>query len=200
MKSNVMVSISAAIFSLTFFSGTFQVYAQNGTSGADNRSAERAISQRMVSAQTVVNKVLEGKKTKSGEGFEVELVQKVKLSDGQELPRGTTLAGTIVTDDMQAGSSKLVVRFTEARVKGGKTIPVQAVVIGLYDQGSLNAQYGNTGWNPGQVDVEQNSAAGGLSLHSRAGSGDSGTFESKKDNVKLDRGSALFVAIAPASN
>ena len=150
----------------------------------------------MVSAQTVFNKSLEGKNLKPGQEFEVSLVQKIKLNDGQELPKGTVLVGTIVTDDMQAGNSKLTLRFVQARVKDGKTIPIQAVVTGLYDQGSLNAQYGNNGWAPGQVHVQQDKAAGGLALHSQVGSSESGTLESKKDNVKIDRGSSMFVAIA----
>jgi hypothetical protein len=201
MRSINMLSVSAAILSLILVSGTTKAVAQSATSGAEGSSEEHALSQRMVPAQAVLDKSLEGKKTKAGEEFLVTLTNKVKLSDGQMLPGGSILAGTIVTDDMQAsGNSKLTVHFTEVRVKGGKAVPVQAVVIGYYDQGSLNAQYGNTGWAPGQVDVKQGSAPGGLTMHSRVGSADSGTFESKKDNVKLDRGNALFVAIAPAGN
>jgi hypothetical protein len=95
------------------------------------------------------------------------------------------------------GSSELTLRFTQARLKDGKTVPVQAVITGAYSQDSLNARYGNSGWAPGQVSVEQNGTLGNLKLVSRVGAGDSGTFETKKDNVKLDRGSALSLAIAP---
>lgn len=196
MRSSMLVSITAAFVFLSFLPSVNQARAQ---SGADNNAAGQAVSQKMVSVQTVVNKSLESKKAKTGDAFEVEIVQKAKLSDGQELPRGATLAGTIVSDDVQSGKSTLTLRFTEARLKGGKTIPVQAVITGLYDSGSLNAQYGNTGWTPGQVDVQQNAAPNGLTLHSHAGNDDSGTFESKKDNVKLDRGSALFLGVAPAA-
>jgi hypothetical protein len=199
MKREGTISLCTAILSVAFLSGALQSNAQSGVAGAGkNDSAEHSASLRMVAAQTVFNKSLEGKNVKAGQEFEVSLVQKVKLNDGQELPKGTVLVGTIVTSNMQSsGNSKLAVRFTQARQKDGKTIPIQAVLIGLYDQGSLNAEYGSNGWDPGQVNVQQDKAAGGLILRSQVGAGDSGTLESKKDNVKVDRGSALFLAIAP---
>ena len=198
MKCEGTISLYTAILSVAFLSGTIQSNAQSAAAGADNASADHSKSLHMVSAQAVFNKSLEGKNVKAGQEFEVNLVQNVKLSDGQELQKGTVLVGTILSADMQAsGNSKLCVRFAQARVKDGKTIPIQAVLTGLYDQDSLNAQYGNNGWVPGQVNVQQDKAAGGLTLRSRVGAGDSGTLESKKNNVKIDRGSALFLGIAP---
>jgi hypothetical protein len=200
MKYEGTLSLCTAILSVAFLSSTIQSNAQSGAAGAgSNTSVEHSASLRMVSAQTVLNKSLEGKNVKAGQEIEVSLVQKVRLNDGQELPKGTVLVGTIVASDMQSkGNSKLGFRFAQARTKEGKTIPIQAVIIGLYDQGSLNAQYGNNGWEPGQVNIQQEKAAGGLTLRSQVGAADSGTLESKKDDVKIDRGSALFLAIAPA--
>jgi hypothetical protein len=198
MKCEGTISLCTVILSAAFLSNAIQSNAQSGTAIAEaNVSVEHSTSMRMVSAPTVFSKTLDAKDAKPGQEFEVSLTQKVKLNDGQELPKGTVLVGTIVTNETQSGKSKLTFRFVQARAKDGKTIPIQAVATGLYDQGSLNAQYGNNGWTPGQVNVQQDKAAGGLTLHSQVGSSESATLESKKDNVKIDRGSALFLALAP---
>ena len=192
MKSQAI--ISAAILSFAFFSGAVRVSAAQ----ADTNSTDHALAMRMVPAQVVVTKTIDGKKSQAGQQFELELTSKAKLQSGQELPKGSVLMGTIVTNEMNSkGTSKLVLRITQARLKDGKTIPVQAVITGAYSQDSLNAQYGNSGWAPGQINVQQNGTLGSLNLISRVGGTDSGTFETKKDNVKLDRGSALSLAIAP---
>jgi hypothetical protein len=193
MKSQAM--ISAAVLSFAFFSGSVQARAAQADS---NPSTGHALAMRMVPAQVVVTKTIDAKKAQAGQQFEMELSSKVKLQSGQELPKGAVLVGTIVTDEVNAkGTSKLSLRFTQARLKDGKTVPVQAVITGAYSQDSLNAQYGNSGWAPGQINVQQNGTLGSLNLISQVGGNDSGTFETKKDNVKLDRGSALSLAIAP---
>ncbi len=195
MKSEAAIALSTAVLSLAFLSGSFQAQAES----TQSTSQAKALAARMVPAQAQFSKTLEGSKVQAGQQFEVSLVQKVKLSDGQELPRGTVLEGKIVTDKMQAsGNSKLVLRFTDAKLKDGKSIPIQAVATGLYSEGSMDAQYGNSDWNPSELAVEQLNATGGLSLHSSIGSSNSVTLESKKDDVKVDHGSALFLAIAPS--
>jgi len=195
MKSQVKVSMSAAVLCFAFFSGAVQARAAQTDS---NSSPDRALAMRMVPAQVVVTKTIDAKKSQAGQPFEVVLTAKVKLQSGDELPKGSVLLGTIVSNEANSnGTSKLVLRITQARLKDGKTIPVQAVITGAYSQDSLNARYGNSGWAPGQVSVEQNGTLGSLNLSSHVGSGDSGTFQTKKDNVRLDRGSALSLAIAP---
>jgi hypothetical protein len=192
MKSQAI--ISAAVLSFAFFSGTVQARAAQ----ADTNSADHALAMRMVPAQVVVTKTIDAKKSQAGQQFELELSSKVKLQSGQELPKGSVLVGTIVTNEMNSNStSKLVLRITQARLKDGKTVPVQAVITGAYSQDSLNARYGNSGWAPGQINTQQNGTLGSLNLTSRVGGTDSGTFETKKDNVRLDRGSAFSLAIAP---
>ncbi len=194
MKTQAMITMSAAVLSFAFFSVTAQARAAQADS---NSSPDRALAMRMVPAQVVVTKTLDAKKAQAGQQFEVELSSKVKLQSGQELPKGSVLMGTIVTNDMNSkGNSKLSLRFTQARLKDGKTVPVQALITGAYSQDSLNARYGTSGWAPGQVNVEQNGTLGGLNLTSRVGDNESGTFETKKDNVKLDRGSVLSLGIA----
>lgn len=195
MKSQAMITMSAAVLSFALFSGTVQTRAAQTDS---NSSPDHALAMRMVPAQVEVIKTIDAKKAQAGQEFELQLTSKVKLQSGQELPKGSVLVGTIITSELNSnGNSKLVLRIKQARLKDGKTIPVQAVITGAYSQDSLNARYGNSGWAPGQVNVQQNGTLGSLNLSSQVGSGDSGTFQTKKDNVKLDRGSALSLAIAP---
>ena len=193
MKREATISLSAAVLSLAFFSGAAQAQANN----ISNLSSEQAEAQQMVPALATFDKTLDAKKMQQGQQFEVKLNDKVKLKDGEELPHGTMLQGTVVTDDMQSGSgSKLVLRFTQAHLKDGKTIPIRATITGVYAQGSLDSEYGNE-WSPSQLVLEQNGAMHGVDLHSRIGAKNSGTFEAKnKSDVKFDRGSALGLAIA----
>ena len=198
MKSQAMIAMSAAVLSFAFLPGTVQICAAQTDS---NSTDSHALAMRMVPAQVEVTKTIDAKKAQAGQQFEVELTSKVKLQSGQELPKGAVLVGTIVSDQMNSnGTSKLTLRFTQARLKDGKTVPVQAVITGAYPQDSLNARYGNSGWVPGQINIQQNGTLGSLKLSSRVGDGDSGTFETRKDNVKIDRGSALSLAIAPGDS
>ncbi len=202
MKREAMISLSAAVLSLAFFPGAAQARSNSSVSDANSVSpAAKAVAQRMVPAQAVFTKTLDAKKAQQGQQFEVTLNQKVKLKNGEELPRGTILNGTIVTDQMHSnGESKLVLRFIQAHLKDGKTIPIRVAITGAYSQGSLDAQYGSD-WTPAETNIEQEGAMGSLVLHSRIGATNSGTFESaKKSDVKLDRGSALSLAIAPAKS
>lgn len=193
MKREATISLSAAVLSLAFFPGPAQAQGNNSS----NLPSEQAEAQQMVPAQATFDKSFDAKKVQQGQQFEVTLNQKVKLKDSEELPRGTALEGTVVTDDMQSnGGSKLVLRFTQAHLKDGKTIPIRATITGVYSQGSLDAEYGGD-WTPSQLDIEQNEAMHGIDLHSRIGAENSGTFETKnKGDVKFDRGSTLALAIA----
>ena len=197
MKREAVISLSAAVLSLAFLPAAPQASAHedaNSNSPVDNTTV-----QRMVPAQAVFTKKLDAKQAQQGQQFQVALNQKVKLKNGEELPSGTVLEGTIVSDEMHSnGNSKLVLRFTQAHLKDGKDIPIQAAITGVYSQGSLDAQYGSE-WTPAETNIEQESAMDGFDLHSRIGATNSGTFESaNKSDLKFNRGSTLSLAIAPA--
>ena len=197
MKREATISLSAAVLSLAFLSGSAQAQGNNSS----NLASEQAEAQQMVPAQATFDKSFDAKKAQQGQQFEVTLNQNVKLKDGEELPHGTVLEGKVVTDNVQSSSgSKLVLRFAQAHLKDGKTIPIRATITGVYSQGSLDAEYGSD-WTPTQIDIEQEGAMHGVDLHSRIGAENSGTFEAKnKGDVKFDRGSALSLAIAPGQS
>lgn len=201
MKREAMISLSAAVLSLAFFATTAIAETHNSPSTANNgnSSAQLSIAKRMVPAQAELKETLDARKIHSGQQFEATLDHKVTLKDGQELPAGTVLVGKVVTDAMHAGgNSKLVLRITQAKLKDGKAIPIHAMIAGIYSQGSPDAEYGPF-WSPSELNIEQLGATGGIDLHSQIDGKTSGTFESKKkDDVKLNRGVEMSLAIAPA--
>lgn len=199
MKREAMISLSAAVLSLAFLPASSSAWALSPAtdSGTSASAAAQSDAQKMEPAQAVLNKTLDAKKVQPGQQFEAKLNGKVKLKDGKELPGGTVLVGTIATDNMQAsGSSRLALRFTEARLKDGKTLPIDAMILGVSPAGSPN--YGTAGlWTPQTLNIDQIGAIKGADLHSRVDGTNSGVFVAKKrDDLKLSQGSQLSLAIA----
>lgn len=139
-------------------------------------------------------------------GFEITLSKTVRLKDGPELPRGTQLVGTVASDPANANDdSRIELRFTEAALKGGKTVPIKATIVGVYapvfDDGeghqvAAGNQEPNT-WNNQILEVDQVEPQTGVELHSKIASDNSGTLVSaKKGVVKLPAGSEIALAIA----
>lgn len=199
MKREATISLSAAVLSLVLLPNFAQANTSNNSSnsGNSNTAAERSEALRMVPARAVLNKTIDARKVQQGQQFQATLDDKVKLKDGQELPRGAILYGTVVVDQMHSnGNSKLTLRFTNARLKGGETIPIQATITGVFPAGSSNDAYDGF-WTPNTLNIDQLGAVSGVDLHSRIDGKSSGTFiASKKDDVKLTEGSQLYLAIA----
>jgi hypothetical protein len=124
------------------------------------------------------------------------------------LPRGTTLLGQVTTNDMQQqGRSKLALRFDQARLKNGTTVPIRATIVGFYPanagefDGPDNLDAVPNDWSAKTLQLDQLGVARGVDLHSKISSQNSGVFVStKKDDVKLREGSQIQFAIAPANN
>lgn len=152
---------------------------------------------------------LNSQKLAAGATVTADLTHSVKLPNGTELPKGAHLVATVTSDDMQLnGHYKLALRFTEARMKNGKTVPIKATIL------SVNTQMTTVANDPstieavmdlpsnlnGQLDqIQQDGVTSGVDLHSAASSSDSGVFVTNKDNIKLPRGSKMELALAPAS-
>jgi hypothetical protein len=192
------LALASVILSLPLF-----VAAQDSpsTSAAGTSQASE-----MVPVNAALTHDLDAKKDHPGSQFEAKLNQKVRLSDGTELPSGAVLLGKVVEDDMQQqGTSKLALRFDQARLKDGKVIPVRATIVGIFEPASDNsAGYKNqipNNWTDGTLQVDQLGVIPGVDLHSKIASASSGVFVStKKDDVRLSRGSQIQLAIAPGSN
>jgi hypothetical protein len=160
---------------------------------------------KMVPAKAMLSRTLDADKDHPNTTIEANLRNKVTLSNGTVLPSNTTLIGKITNDDMQeTGTSKLALRFTQARLKDGKIVPIKATIVDIvtpnsyYGAGGMGDNMPNS-WTDGTLAVDQVGVLSGVDLHSKIASQNSGVFVSaKKHDVKLPSGSELQLAIAPA--
>jgi hypothetical protein len=162
-------------------------------------SSESAGALHLVPASALLLDTLDAKKLQPGATFTARLNTKVHLANGTELPAGTVLQGTVTSDDMNLqGTSKLALQFTTAQLKGGQSVPIKAAIVGLYSNDGVDDAYnGWADWNKQTVGVEQLDVMSGVDLHSQIDSQNSGVFvTTKKDDVKLGRGSNFSLAIA----
>jgi len=194
-----MKSWTAAL-SLTTLSLAMLVpaFGQNG-----QREAER-----MVPARASLTHAIDSKAAQPGYQFRATLDNNVHLNSGVELRHGDALVGTVVADDTNMpGKSHLAVRFTQAVLKNGQTVPIKATIVSLTppsdqvsDDYTAPDQVPNS-WNDGTLRVDQIGAVKDVDLHSSIASPNSGVFVStKKDDVKIPAGSELALAIAATNN
>jgi hypothetical protein len=206
MKREIAMSLSAASLALALFTAQY-LHAKTGPESTSTdystKTTTEAQSQAelMVPAQVILKSDLNALKLHTGDSFQAALVRKVKLINGPELPENTVLRGTVTIDQAgNSGSSRLILRFTEAELKGGRSLPVKAMITGL-----LRAGYSDSGiifhdsdaWNQSFVRIRQPNAIKGVDLHSSIDDPDSGAFVSANArNLKLAQGSKLGVALA----
>lgn len=179
--------------------------SQNGNSQSSNSMSGQSEASQMVPARADLDHTLDAKNAKPGHAFEARLLNKVHLKDGQDLPRGTTLVGKVGQDDMnENGRSKLALCFDQAKLKDGKTVPIKATILGIYNPGSqpldFNVAPGEqvpNDWNHKVLQVDQIGAVSGADLHSKIGSQNSGVLvSSSDDDIRLRPGTELTLAIA----
>ena len=104
--------------------------SQSIQASADSVGASEAA--QMVSALATLPHTLDADKDHLDSTFEVELSHKVTLSNGTVLPSHTVLNGRVTRDDMQtAGKSEFALRFDQAQLRDGKTVPIKATIINV---------------------------------------------------------------------
>jgi hypothetical protein len=201
--------LALPLFALAQDSGTQNGQNPTGMDSSQNTGVQhtgKREAQRMVAANAELLDTLDAKDMHAGSTFKAKLSKEATLNDGTKLPIGTVLMGRIAADDMQMqGTSKLAVRFAQAQLKDGKIIPVKATIVGIAPPATADGQdnpemAGNqvpNSWTDGTLQVDQLDVVNGVDLHSSIKSKNSGVFVSKtKDNVKLDRGTEIQLAIA----
>jgi len=200
MKNQASISLPAAVCLAILGTGFAMASPMATPSHAGMNEAMQ-----MVPAEADLVKTLDAQKMHAGEQFEARLSSKVHLKNGTELPRGTELVGKVVTDQMNTDgqNSTLALRFTQAELKDGKTLPIKATIVGLYRPAS-GSFYGATQtpnyWTDKTLQVDQIGVIAGVNLHSRIAARNSGVFVSKKkDNMKFGVGDEFAIAIAPRS-
>jgi hypothetical protein len=207
MKPGKALSLSMAAACFAFLAPQFaraqsmNAQSTNYTTTQNQASANQEAEQ-MVPANAHLTKALDARKMQSGARFEAIVDGTVHLKDGTELPHGTVLVGDVATDHMQqSGTSRLALRFTEAKLKNGKTVPIQAMIAGITgpanSYGYMENGSGPPSWNPQMLQVDEIGAMHDVDLHSRIVGDNSGVFvTNKKDDVKLAAGSQFSLAIA----
>jgi hypothetical protein len=150
---------------------------------------------------------IDAKKLALGAIIQTRLTRTVHFANGTELARGTWLNAIVTQDDMQfVGKVKLALRFTEARMKNGRTVAVRATILDINSlatpvEGNSSilepAMQVRTNLNnqPDQVNVVD--IGSGANLHSDVSSQNSGVLVTNKDDLKLPSGTKLELAFDP---
>ncbi len=197
--SHQTLAFATAVLALPLFAYSQNSSSQNSysTQGTQTPIAGHHEATQMKPARAVLVHTLDADKDHDGSSVAAKLDQKVTLDNGTQLPKGTMLLGKVAQDDMQEqGQVKLAVRFDQARLKDGSTVPVRATIVGLYGGDQVPND-----WTPETVQMDQENVASGVDLHSKISSQNSGVFVStKKDDIKLRAGSEIQFAIGPAAN
>lgn len=214
MKSQVVATLSIAALSLALAVPEI-AHARNPLESVKDAQGDVAApagktrAMQMVPARAALMKDLDAKKMKSGSQFQAKLVDKVHLKNGEELPSGTMLMGTVVADSMQtSGVSRLALRFTSAKLKNGDVVPIKATIVGIAAPEPMNGEgydvpagdQASNDWSNNLLQFDVIGAVSGVDLHSKIASDDSGTFVStKKHDVKLDAGTEIALAVGALS-
>ncbi|MFY9745588.1 MAG: hypothetical protein WA891_17040 [Acidobacteriaceae bacterium] len=164
-------------------------------------------SRQLVGVTARLGKALDSQNAKQGEAVQAKLDRTVKVTEDMKLPRGTELLGTIaaVEPSLNGGPSSMSLRFDQAKMKDGKTVPVKVTVIAAYPSDeNLEATYGNEtmGSAPrhvqGQDKFDQEPGLlSKVSMTSRVSGHNSATFSRKDGAVSLRAGTFLQVGISP---
>lgn len=206
MKRKMVLPLFAAVAVFMLFSPassqarTTHMKAQNSTHSSTSAAAQRE-AMWMVPAEAVLKDRINARKIQDGDQFQASLSRTIDLKNGLKLPKGTELIGTVARDKMHAdGTSSLALRFTQAKLRDGKVVPIKATIVGVsapesyYSswQGSIPPAY----WNDKTLRVNQINAESGVNMRSAIASKNSAVFETaKKDDVKLPAGAQLSLAI-----
>jgi uncharacterized lipoprotein YbaY len=174
--------------------------AQSMLASADPSVVNEAA--QLVPAIAALSHPLDADKDHLDSTIKAELDHKVTLSDGTVLPSHTILNGKITRDDMQAaGKSEFALRFNQAQLKDGRTVPIKATIVDIRRPDPDTDNTASNDWTNQTLTVEQLNVVSGVDLHSEIASNDSAVFVStKKHDVKLPAGSELKLAIGPASD
>ncbi len=187
--------------------------AQTGQVGASMPSQTSNLpgareAMRMVPARASLDGTLDARKLSAGAQVRATLAHKVTLQDGPELPFGTMLLGRVTSNSTSPdGSRHLALRFNQAVLKSGETIPIKATITRVYTPGDIAqadsqdysdypAQQLPNNWTDNTLAITQIGVASGVTLHSRIAGHNSVVLTSDKKDIKIPSGSELALAIA----
>jgi hypothetical protein len=173
----------------------------------------------MANVNANIEKGVDAKKAKPGDSITAKTVTPGTLNDGTGIPPGSILEGHVdsATKSEHHGDSTLVVTIDKLHIKGGKVIPVKAIVVKVsslapvfggagaadeqhFDRPARSAQSSVPNGDHGGVS-ENGSSKGphpveGLTVTSSVKDSNSGTFTQKRDNVRLTNENQIEVSMA----
>lgn len=130
----VVMSAGAALVMLSGMAGA-RGATMNPAQPQGGDSAQGQPTLQMMMARAELKDSINAKKAKQGEAIRARLMDKVKLSDGNDLPKDTILEGHV--DQVQASEHKsdstVVVTFDKARMKGGEELPIKATLVKMWE-------------------------------------------------------------------
>lgn len=142
-----------------------------------------------------------------GEAVTAKLDGSVRIANGEKLPRGTELAGSVsaVQGAEGRGAASISIVFTMAELKSGRKVPIKATLIGAYPasvKSYPDDEYELVEATPAQVSgqyaVDQEAGfLKGIALNAAVADSNSGTFSKKSGNFTLAPGTYLQIGIGP---
>lgn len=208
-KSALVLPVAAAclVFLGPDFAAARSAAKTPGSDTANVSIAGRSEAMKMVPARADLTHSLNAKNMRAGQEFQAKLSNAVQLKNGPKLPKGTELTGKVVKDQANKDGqpSVLTLRFTQAHLKNGKTIPIKATIVGIYDNADQYATYNTPTqtpnyWTPSVLQVDQINALHNVDLHSRIAANNSGVLESKQNDIRFSQGTEFAIAIAQRGN
>ena len=199
MKRDAAVLKSIAVLSLALVMTKF-ADAKTPKNPSAKTSAGSTMMQgdaaRMVTVQANVVKPIDSRKAQAGQNIQVVLSDKVQLTNGPELPRGTVLTGTASVERRASrGIGQAGVALYGGAVEGRQDNSHQSDDCWDLPGQSWSATTARFGTRA-SLKTDQSGFVPGLALHSNVEDSDSGVFESTKgDAVKLDSGNWMVLAI-----
>ena len=171
-------------------------------------SRAQASTTQAVPAKAELVKSLSAKNAKPGDAVAAKLTSEVKLPDGTTLPRNTVITGKI--DTVNAASSgdemsKMTLTFDNARVKGGKTVAVKAMIVRISSPFNPSDTNDKASMSVGPMSIPDDQAVkfspgakGSFGLESDMQSSTSGTVTRAGNDVELARGTDMLLAVSVA--
>lgn len=178
------------------------------SAGVVRSMSSQYTSQKPVAAKALLTDYMNSNWTKAGEPVKARLSNKVQLTDGTVLTRGTTLLGHVdkVETSKHGSNGTITFTFTEAKTKAGTVLPIKATLIRVaeaFDPGDpifsvyLDPEFAL----PTTAEVVVTPLTkGSVGLHSSQNAALSGTIVRNGENVELEDGTQLQLAIAAQPN
>lgn len=206
MKRELAISLFAGILglvSLPLAQAQNNINAQGSNDNVSSASAQQEANE-MVPAHAVLLNKVNARKSHAGDEIRAELRRTIQLKGGTTLPDGTVLTGTVTEDQASPDNVRVSLRFNEAKLKDGSTVPIKVMIVSIQTTQSIEDVGEDSSrvrtrdiWTPNTHKVDEIGVVSGADLHSSVTSENSAVISStKKKDVTIDKGSEIDLVIA----